>query len=60
MSLDGLENEIISKMRSVYNEWKKSKGLLEPNYAGIETATKFSWSETAKKLLNESYEDSLG
>jgi len=58
MSLDGLEKQIISEMRSVYETWKKSKGILEPNYAGIETANKFSWSETAKQLLKESYEDS--
>lgn len=41
---------IVEHMRDIYK--LKMSGSLQPNVAGIETAKKFSWAQTASKILN--------
>lgn len=41
--------QIKSYMLQIYNKWKNNKELF--NQAGVETAQKFSWKNTAKKLI---------
>jgi glycosyltransferase involved in cell wall biosynthesis len=47
---DNQIEEIKMHMLDIYR--KKQSGKLEINYAGIETANKFSWENSAKELIN--------
>ena len=55
-SLEGLEQEFVEHMRSIYAQWKKNSKQRLVNEEGIKTANEFSWEATAKKIeeiLNE-------
>ena len=55
-SLEGIEEELIAYMRSIYKKWKDGGKQRIVNQAGIETAEKFSWDATAKKIENILYD----
>ena len=48
-------DSIVSHMRSVYNEWRESRLLV--NEGGVQTAVDFSWDKTAQKIKESIGED---
>ncbi len=54
-SLEGVEDQFIDHMKSIYSTWKEGK--YQKNSAGIKTAHTYSWdacAEKIKEVLNES------
>lgn len=49
LNLSLLENEIIDRLRHVYSLWKKS--AIEKDIFCIDTASKFTWKNTANKII---------